>query len=155
NVLCTATDSSSNTTSCSFTVTVNDTENPSITCPANIVASTPPGQCNAVVTFAPTASDNCLGVSVTCAPSSGSTFAKGTNTVTCTATDSSSNTTSCSFTVTVNDTQSPTITCPANIVTGTAPGQCNAAVTFALTASDNCADVSVACAPISGSSFAT
>src|SRR5205807_9193773 len=98
-VICTATDSSSNTTTCSFTVTVNDTENPSITCPANIVTSTAVGQCSTAVTFTPTASDNCPGVSVVCTPASGSTFAKGTNNVLCTATDSSSNTTSCSFTV--------------------------------------------------------
>ena len=33
----TATDASGNTTSCSFTVTVTDTQNPVITCPGNLV----------------------------------------------------------------------------------------------------------------------
>ena len=56
-----------------------------------------------VVTYpAPSASDNCSGVTVTCNPPSGSVFAAGTTTVNCTARDASGNTTSCSFTVTVD-----------------------------------------------------
>jgi len=35
--------------SCSFTVTVNDTEPPVVTCPADIKQSTDPGLCSAVV----------------------------------------------------------------------------------------------------------
>src|SRR5207237_7557600 len=130
-------------------------QNPSITCPSNIVTNTASGQCSAIVSFAPTASDNCPGVSVAWFPPSGSSFAKGINTVTCTATDASGNSASCNFTVAVNDTQNPSITCPANIVTNTASGQCSAIVSFAPTASDNCPGVSVACIPPSGSSFAT
>jgi len=152
-VNCTATDASGNTASCSFVVVVNDTENPAIVCPANIVTFTDPGQCNAVVTFAPSPSDNCPGVSVICAPPSGSAFAKGTNTVNCTATDASGNTAGCSFTVAVRDTNAPSITCPANIVTNTAPGQCSQVASFTAAASDNCPGVSVVCAPLSGSTF--
>ena len=45
---------------CSFDVTVNDTEDPAITCPADITTSNDPGDCSAVVTYAtPVASDNC------------------------------------------------------------------------------------------------
>jgi hypothetical protein len=47
------------------------------------------------------ASDNCPGVTFVCSAASGSTFPIGTTTVTCTATDTSGNTASCSFTVTV------------------------------------------------------
>jgi hypothetical protein len=36
---------------CSFTVTVNDTEPPVLDCPENIVVSNDPGECGAVVTF--------------------------------------------------------------------------------------------------------
>ncbi len=36
---------------CSFTVTVNDTEPPVIDCPVNIVVSNDPGECGAIVTF--------------------------------------------------------------------------------------------------------
>ena len=56
------TDGVGNTATCSFTVTVNDSEPPSISCPANIVAAIDPGQCAAVVTYSPpVGSDNCPG----------------------------------------------------------------------------------------------
>lgn len=87
--------------SCSFTVTVNDTQPPSITCPPNITTTvtTPGGSCGVVNFPAPTASDNCPGVTVVCTPPSGTCFPAGTTTVTCTATDTSGNTATCSFTV--------------------------------------------------------
>ena len=140
---------------CSFTVTVNDTQAPTVTCPANITTPAGAGQCSAVVTYTtPTASDNCPGATVACVPASGSTFAIGTTTVTCTATDAASNTGTCSFTVTVNDTQAPTVTCPANISVPAAAGQCSAVVTYTTpTASDNCPGATVACSPASGSTF--
>jgi hypothetical protein len=89
---------------CTFTVKVNDTQPPTITCPANIfvaaTASCPPAV-SRTVNFTTTASDNCPGVTVVCSPASGSIFPVGTTSVTCTATDASGNTASCSFTVTV------------------------------------------------------
>ncbi|HXI91088.1 MAG TPA: HYR domain-containing protein, partial [Blastocatellia bacterium] len=142
--------------SCSFTVTVNDTQVPTITCPANITSSTDPNQCTAVVSYStPSASDNCSGVAVVCSPPSGSTFQKGTTTVNCTATDASKNTASCSFTVTVNDLQSPTISCPANITHSTDPGLCSAVVSYpAPVVSDNCPGVGTPiCIPPSGAAF--
>jgi uncharacterized repeat protein (TIGR01451 family) len=152
-VTCTATDSSGNTATCSFTVTVNDTEKPVITCPANVIMSTDPGQCSAVVNYpAPTATDNCPGVTVTCNPPSGSTFPKGTTTVTCTATDASGNTATCSFTVTVNDTEKPTITCPADM-TVPQDSPFGATVNYTVSASDNCPGVTVVCVPPPGSIF--
>jgi subtilisin-like proprotein convertase family protein len=90
---------------CSFTVTVQDTQPPTITCPAPVTAvaaQTCPLATSGTVTFpAPTASDNCPGVTTACTPPSGSTFPVGTTTVTCTATDASGNTASCSFSVTL------------------------------------------------------
>jgi subtilisin-like proprotein convertase family protein len=87
---------------CTFTITVNDTQAPVITCPANITVATANvnSPCQ-VVTFAPTASDNCPGVTVVCTPASGTCFPVGVTTVSCTATDASNNTASCSFTVSV------------------------------------------------------
>jgi hypothetical protein len=94
--------SSTGSGSCSFTVTVNDNQPPSITCPANITAVTPtPTTPCTVVTYTATASDNCPGVTVTCTPPSGSCFPISVTTVTCTATDTSGNTATCSFTVSV------------------------------------------------------
>lgn len=154
-VTCTATDASNNTGSCTFTVTVNDNQNPTLTCPGNITTNTASDQCTAVVSFTtPTASDNCSGASVSCVPASGSTFQRGTTTVTCTATDASNNSATCSFTVTVNDNQSPTLTCPANITTNTASGQCASVVSYTTpTASDNCTGATVGCSPASGTTF--
>jgi hypothetical protein len=156
-VTCVATDGAGNTSSCSFTVTVNDTEAPAITCPANMTRPNDPGQCAAVVTYAnATATDNCSGVGTpVCVPASGASFPKGTTTVTCTVNDGAGNGSSCTFTVTVNDTQAPSIACPANITTPNDPGQCSAVVSYTTpAASDNCAGVgAVTCIPASGSTF--
>ncbi|MFL6277377.1 MAG: HYR domain-containing protein, partial [Blastocatellia bacterium] len=156
-VTCTASNGVSPDASCTFTVTVNDNEAPHVVCPANITQSTDANVCTAVVTYATaTATDNCPGVgAVTCTPASGTAFPKGINTVTCSVTDASSNAGSCTFTVTVNDTQSPTITCPASIVHDTDPNACTAVVTYASpTVSDNCPGVgSPTCSPASGTAF--
>lgn len=144
-VTCVATDRSGNTATCSFTVQVGSC---TLTCPGNITKTTDPNQCGAVVTYAAPSGSSCG--TITCSPASGSFFPKGTTTVNC----SSATGSTCSFTVTVNDTQAPTINCPANIVTGNTPGQCSAAVTYAVTASDNCPGVGTpACSPASGSVF--
>jgi hypothetical protein len=117
---------------------------PEITCPANVVTSTDPGACSAVVNFTATATDTDP-VTVSCTPASGTAFAKGTTTVQCTATDSVGATDSCSFTVTVNDAENPVISCPGNIVTGNDPGQCSAIVNpGTATATDNCLVDSIA-----------
>lgn len=91
--------------SCQFTITVVDTQPPTITCPANVTAvaaPTCPPSVSTTVTFPPpTASDNCPGVTTSCDPASGSVLPVGVTTVTCTATDASGNTATCSFTVTV------------------------------------------------------
>jgi uncharacterized repeat protein (TIGR01451 family) len=103
NVSCVATDSGGLTASCSFTVTVNDFERISITCPANVVVNAVAGQCSPVVTFpTPTVIDNCPGGSVSCVPPSGTRFPLGVTSVVCTATDEKGVQSFCGFTVTVN-----------------------------------------------------
>src|SRR5262249_26966194 len=94
-----------NQSACQFTVTVQDTEAPKITCPPNQVAITAnPRDPSVAVTFpTPAISDNAPGATVVCTPASGSVFPVGTTTVNCVATDPSGNTASCSFTVTVYD----------------------------------------------------
>lgn len=144
----TATDAVGNSTVCTFTVTVVDSELPTFSsCPANITAPSNPGFCNAVVSWiAPTASDNCPGVTIaqTIGPASGSTFPVGTTTISYTATDASGNNSVCSFTVTVNDDQPPVFTsCPGNISVNNTPGSCSAVVSWtAPTVTDNCSGVS-------------
>jgi hypothetical protein len=87
---------------CTFTVTVNDTQLPVITCPGSVTgtaAASCPIATGASGNFTVTASDNCPSVTVVCVPPSGSTFPVGATTVTCTATDASGNKANCSFTV--------------------------------------------------------
>jgi hypothetical protein len=142
-VTCTATDDAGNTAECSFTVTVEDTTPPEITCPDDIVAECT-GPDGAVVTFEATASDACGDVTVECVPPSGSTFPIGTTTVTCTATDESGNTAECSLDVTVEDTTPPEITCPDDIVEE-CTGPDGTFITWEATATDVCGDVTVEC----------
>ncbi|HEX3282735.1 MAG TPA: HYR domain-containing protein, partial [Pyrinomonadaceae bacterium] len=112
-----ATDDAGNYSECAQTITVEDHENPTISCPANITRNNDPGTCGAVVTYTtPVGSDNCTGATTaqTAGLPSGSTFPVGTTTNTFEVTDSSGNKTSCSFTVTVNDAENPVISCPSS-----------------------------------------
>ncbi|HNW76687.1 MAG TPA: Ig-like domain-containing protein, partial [Bacteroidales bacterium] len=96
----TVTDGSGNTASCSFTVTVQDAENPSITCPQDIEQLTDPGHCSAAVTVPqPLFSDNCPGSylinSFTETSNASGTYPSGTTTVTWTVFDSAGNSNIC------------------------------------------------------------
>lgn len=139
----TATDAAGNTASCSFTVTVSDTEDPVISCPASISVNNDAGICGALVAYTvPQGIDNCPGASTaqTSGLGSGSTFPVGSSTESFTVTDAAGNTASCSFTVTVTDNEAPAITCPADISVNSDAGLCGAVVSFGLPAvSDNCA----------------
>ncbi len=135
------TDASGNTATCSFDVTVSDTEPPVIVCPADIVVNNDPGVCGATVAYAtPVGTDNCPGAttSQTAGQASGTVFPVGTTTNTFEVTDASGNTATCSFDVTVNDTEDPVITCPADITVSNDPGLCSAVVNYTVTATDNC-----------------
>ena len=115
-VSCTATDSGGLTATDSGTVTVVDTTAPTLNLPANQqYEGNTTGGYNGAYTGA-TASDIVdASPTVACTPASGTLLALGANTINCTATDDSSNSSSGSFTVTVVDTTAPSITCPANI----------------------------------------
>ncbi len=135
----TARDSYGNTSSCSFTVTVNDVTPPVITgCPVNITV--PVGaSCKASASWiAPTATDNCT-VSMTSNHVPGEQFALGVTPVTYTATDGKGNVSTCSFNVIVEDKIAPVITaCPVNIVTN-ANSSCQAMVNWVPpAATDHC-----------------
>jgi len=102
-VVCTASDTARNSSTCSFPLTVQDTEPPQLICPANIAVNTTPGQTSGPpVSYTASAVDNCANAPASCLPPSGSLFPIGVTAVTCTASDASQNSTACSFTVTVN-----------------------------------------------------
>jgi hypothetical protein len=129
--------------SCSFTVTVNDTENPVITCPANITVGNDPGLCSATVNpGVATATDNCPGVTVSGTRSDGqplnAPYPVGTTTITWKATDAVGNMATCPQTITVNDVEPPVIT--ASVATSCLwpPNHNLVNVGLSLAVSDNC-----------------
>ncbi|HEX8474956.1 MAG TPA: PxKF domain-containing protein [Pyrinomonadaceae bacterium] len=149
-VQCTATNGIAPDAACSFTVTVNDVQDPVIACPSNIVVNNDAGTCAANVNVGTaTATDNDPSVSVSGTRSDAqplnAPYPKGTTTITWTATDTAGNTDSCTQTVVVNDTESPTITAPPNVVASTDANSCSANVNPGTpTANDNCPGVNVA-----------
>lgn len=166
-VTCSAADAHGNQTAGSFRVTVlAPALPPELTVPADITAEAT-GADGAVVTFSVSAraggggdgDDDHNGrpdsgpISTSCAPASGSTFALGTTSVTCTATDGGGTTTD-SFNVTVVDTTAPRLDLPRDF-TVQASSNDGATVSFTATATDLVDGVvSVDCSPASGSTFA-
>jgi len=155
-VACTATDTHGNTSNASFTVTVTDTTPPvvTITVSSPVEASGPSG---ATVVYTADASDTVSGsLPASCTPLSGSTFALGSTTITCSATDNAGNKGTATATVVVRDTSAPTLSLPANITTA-ATSASGAVVTYSVTATDPNnpqSDLTVSCNPASGSTFA-
>jgi hypothetical protein len=155
-VTCTATDAAGNTATQTFDVKVQDTTAPTLSgVPSNQTAEATDAH-GATVSYAlPTASDAVdPSPTVTCVPASGTTFALGTTTVSCTATDASGNTSAPqTFTVTVQDTTPPTVTVPSNMTVFSSGGGA-IAVDFTTSASDLVdGSVPTTCTPPSGSTF--
>ncbi|XP_070557233.1 hyalin-like [Ptychodera flava] len=138
-----ATDSAGNTGSCSFNVTIKDTESPVLSCPVDIERETEAGQPDTDVTWtSPTVTDNSGEVLTPVSEITPGRFPIGTTTVTYTATDNAGNTGSCSFNVTIKDTESPVLSCPVDIERETETGQPDTHVTWTLpTVTDNSGEV--------------
>lgn len=144
-----ATDGANNSTTKTFTVTVNDTEKPVIVAGGDILVGTDAGLCTATVNLvgAATATDNCAGVTVSYSPA-GPIFARGQTVVTATATDAAGNTATTTFKVTVQDREKPAIVTAAVGKTVECDGAGNTAALSAwlasnggATATDNCSTV--------------
>lgn len=152
-VSCTAADAHGNSSASQFSVTVTDTTAPSLTVPASVTAEAT-GPSGASVTFATSATDLVDGsVAVVCDPASGTTFAIGSTTVGCSATDAHSNSSSQSFPVAVVDTTAPVLTLPADVMIE-ATGPSGSTVSYVATASDIVdGAVEPVCTPASGSTF--
>lgn len=131
NITYTIRDASGNQSTCSFSVTVTDNQNPLIACPANISRNSDPGICTAGVTVPDVViSDNCAattlrwtmtGSTVASSPATGINqvgtrdFNAGTTTVAFIVLDDAGNQSTCSFTVTVSDNINPVLVCPSAI----------------------------------------
>ena len=88
------TDNGGNTANCSFSITITDTESPTIICPDTIQT------CDSIIIFSdPVLDDNCLGtvLNLTSGLPSGTLFPLGMTTNNYTITDASGNSASCSF----------------------------------------------------------
>lgn len=143
-VFFTATDAAGNTGICSLTITVSENTPPQLVgCPDTIRVDASGVNCEGVATWnPPTALDAC-GQATLQAPNfpPGSTFPVGSTTIIYTAVDVSNNTASCSFVVIVEDTQSPVLVCPDDIVVNATPGigDCAGIAQFDdATGADNC-----------------
>jgi len=155
-VCCTNTAAAAAPVWCCFDVTVRtDTQPPTITCPSNIVVTSPNCVPINVPYPAPTATDNCQLDSVTCNPPATFNFPVGVTTVTCCAVDKSGNSNCCNFTITVRcPTNCVQVVCPTNLVINCA-GPNGAVVTYTAYAIDNCTGniMPVTCTRPSGSVF--
>lgn len=154
-VTCSASDTSGNVASGSFEVEVVDTTAPTLTLPSlsDFEATGPAG---AVVSYTASASDAVDdSVVVSCSPPSGSTFAIGTTTVTCSASDTEGNSATAGFDVTVKDTTPPAISNLPSDMTLEATGPAGAAASWPTPDANDIVDgaVAVTCAPASGSTF--
>jgi len=175
-VLCTATDVSDNTASCTFTVTVKDAQLPTITCPSGVTYNTNFGciHRSSVAELAllnvSNLGDNCIDYTVGyttsgagATPATGSSasdqpsnFNKGTTTVTYSITDGSGNVNSCSYTVKVYDIEPPVITCPANLSINSAVNSLTCSATGTLpvaTVTDNCTPAATLEYSVDGGSY--
>lgn len=151
-------DAANNSSTCSFTVTIDDFTPPTVICPTNLTFNNTLGNCYAEVTQNelgfPSSSDNCNGISTEV---SGITlidqpdplpdyyeFPIGTTQVNWIVTDRAGNVTTCVQEVTVIDAEPPIVNCPIDITIDATLGECEAFVNVPLaTSSDNCSVISL------------
>jgi len=128
-------DAAGNEAICTQTVTVEDNEDPTIVCPADVNVACP----QEVVLGQATAADNCDS-DVDMANDAPDTFPYGVTTVTWTATDDAGNRATCTQQVTVKDTEAPKAKCKGITVSLDSNGQASiSASDVDGGSSDNCA----------------
>ena len=137
----TVTDIHGNTATCTQDVTVNDNEDPTLSCPSDQFDAVD-GICSYTIldyTGIATYSDNC-GATITQDPPAGTIMTVGDTTITLTVTDGSGNTVTCSFNLTVADTTAPVFTsCPGDVIINNDAGNCSAVATWVVpAANENC-----------------
>ena len=139
-VTLTARDAGGLQSNCTFSVTLADSTAPTIACPGNLNVPIT-GNCDYTLsnyTLIATVSDNCDMAPVVVQSPAPGTNHTGVVTVTLTATDAHSNTSSCSFNVIPFDNESPIIVCSGDIAS------CDSVISFSTpTATDNCAIAAV------------
>ena len=132
-------DSVKNIDSCLVSVTVRDTLPPSVFCQNTTIYLDTAG----VVLLKPDvinngSTDNCSLADMSLNRSTFNCLTIGVHDVILTVKDSSKNVSHCTAKLTVRDTTPPSVICPSDIVKTLNSGACETAVTFSVTALDNC-----------------
>ncbi|WP_158619315.1 ELWxxDGT repeat protein [Corallococcus sp. AB011P] len=109
-----AVDTSGNTSTCTFNVTVLPPPPPSITCPRALSVEATSAE-GAVVNYGAAVATGMAPVTVSYSQVSGTRFALGTHSVTATAVDGLGQMAACSFAVQVRDTTAPALSCPQDV----------------------------------------
>ncbi|MAZ72967.1 MAG: hypothetical protein CMC70_07445 [Flavobacteriaceae bacterium] len=142
------------TATCQYTVTVEDNEAPTVSCPGDQNESFN-ANCSFILpdyTGLASATDSCdPNPTITQTPAPGSTIT-GTTTITITATDAGTNSDSCNFDVILTDTTAPALSCPVNQNESVGPN-CMFTIpdyTNLATATDNCGTVTLTQTPAPG-----
>jgi gliding motility-associated-like protein len=145
----TTTDIHGNEFTCTTTITVVDTEAPSLVCPSDVTADNTVGACGTdVVVDLPIVDDNC-GIATVVNNYNGTDNASdnypvGITLVEWTVTDIHGNVSTCTTVINIIDAELPTITCPENITVFNDLDECSAIVTVPTpVSSDNCGVQSV------------
>ncbi len=144
---------SRNSSTCTFPVTVLDTDVPKSLSPEKvIVRNIEAGTCGAKLNFDVPLWTNCLDATLVCRDETGrmvdsnSIFQVGTHTITRTASDTAGNSFTCSFTLVVNEWQKPDIDCPGDITRTVAPGVTEPSIALPnLVVTDNCPGATFTC----------
>jgi hypothetical protein len=126
-VTLTATDAAGNSSTCTATITVEDTTAPTIAACAPTTDVEVAAGCAAILPdlrSSLSVSDNCTASpTITQSPAAGASLARGSHTVTFTVTDAAGNTSTCSTTVNAVDTTAPVIgACAPNLTTNVSTG---------------------------------
>ncbi|MCF8275653.1 MAG: PKD domain-containing protein [Flavobacteriales bacterium] len=138
-VTLTVTDPASNSDQCTSTVTVSDVTDPTASCQNFTLVLDGSGSGTLLVSNINNgSSDNCAIATTSLDQTSFNCGDLGTNTVTLTVTDVNGLVSSCTATVTVADNQTPSITCPSDIVECAADASGMLVSYSAAIGSDNC-----------------
>ena len=141
------------TGTCAFTVTINDMQPPTVTCPANTTVINTNANASCQITIpnyiaSLTASDNCSAVteaqSIPAGPYSSGVSEGATITVSYTATDGATpaNTTTCTVNITVHDDDAPAVVCQNASVNLNAAGTGSIATSAVFqSGTDNCGTI--------------
>jgi len=136
----TVTDSNDNTASCEQSISIEDNEDPIITCPSDLTVDTDLGICSAsgVVIGDPITTDNC-GVN-TIENDASEPYELGTNIITWMVVDLNGLSSTCQQSIEIEDNELPAITCPSDLTVDTDIGICTASGVDlgAESTSDNC-----------------